>query len=280
MSVRWRRWVMDECQPGNNSKWILFVMADAVDEKGIFYRGIEWLSERSDMSIRTVQRKITHLIDKGYLDQTEKTSRGRRATFKLTGKLPEKEPLPLLQVYKKRDVTPANMADVNQSPTPDNMADVTPDNLTPTPDNLAGVHNIGINHIKPYRNQTREIPPHPPSPNGRENLPKRAAVIADSDDDENINNVIHWINKTYPELVRTWTASFEFAPSDDFLRRGFKSRRKIGKGFPQAHITFMQNKTIERPEKYLVVRSNPEKKSLIERDLDTPEAIKKVDRLL
>ena len=57
MSVRWRRWVMDECQPGNNSKWILFVMADAVDEKGIFYRGIEWLSERSDMSIRTVQRK-------------------------------------------------------------------------------------------------------------------------------------------------------------------------------------------------------------------------------
>ena len=31
MSVKWRKWVMDECQPGNNSKWILFVMAAAVD---------------------------------------------------------------------------------------------------------------------------------------------------------------------------------------------------------------------------------------------------------
>jgi len=254
MSVKWRKWVMDECQPGNNSKWILFVMADAVDEKGIFYRGIEWLSERSDMSIRTVQRKITHLIDKGYLDQSEKTSRGRRATFKLTGKLPEKEPLPLLQVYKNRDVTPAILADVNQIPTPAILADVTPDNLTPTPDNLADVHNIGINQIKPYRNQTGEIPPHPPSPNGRENLPKRAAVIADSDDDENINNVIDWINKTYPDLMHIWERDFKAPPSADCLSAIYEHRGNIGDGFPAAHIGFMKSQNVTTPDIYLVKR--------------------------
>ena len=267
-------------------------MADAVDEKGIFYRGIEWLSERSDMSIRTVQRKITHLIDKGYLDQTEKTSRGRRATFKLTGKVPdpiyepdtadddfirfdpvepdgqplrapdvpnvkpqqEKGPLPLLQVYKNRDVTPANMADVNQSPTPDNLADVTPDNLTPTPDNLAGVHNIGINQIKPYRNPTEEIPPPPPPPNGRENLPKNTAVDSADDDDENINNVIDWINKTYPDLMHIWERDFKAPPSADCLSAIYKHRGNIGDGFPAAHIGFMKSQNVSTPDIYLVKR--------------------------
>ena len=209
MSVKWRKWVMDECQPGNNSKWILFVMADAVDDHGLFYRGTRWLAHQADMPERTVQKKIKHLIQKGFIRRVERTARGRRATYLLT------------------ELTHADTADA-------------------------------LHYKRTLLNLTgnRTVKTHPlPSPNSRENLPKNTAVdSADDDDDENINNVIDWINKNYPDLINIWERDFKAPPSADCLSAIYEHRGKLGDGFPAAHIGFMKSQNVTTPDIYLVKR--------------------------
>ena len=236
MSVRWRRWVMDECQPGNNSKWVLFVMADAVDDHGLFYRGTRWLAHQADMPERTVQKKIKHLIQKGFIRRVERTARGRRATYLLT------------------ELTHADTADVNQNPTHADTADVTHADTALTHADTADA----LHYKRTLLNLTgnRTVKTHPlPSPNSRENLPKNTAVdSADDDDDENINNVIDWINKTYPDLMHIWERDFKAPPSADCLSAIYEHRGKLGDGFPAAHIGFMKSQNVTTPDIYLVKR--------------------------
>ena len=209
MSVKWRKWVMDECQPGNNSKWILFVMADAVDDHGLFYRGTRWLAHQADMPERTVQKKIKHLIQKGFIRRVERTAR-------------------------TADVTHADTA-LTHADTADAL------HYKRTLLNLTG---------------NRTVKTHPlPSPNSRENLPKNTAVdSADDDDDENINNVIDWINKNYPDLINIWERDFKAPPSADCLSAIYEHRGKLGDGFPAAHIGFMKSQNVTTPDIYLVKR--------------------------
>ena len=236
MSLRWRRWVMDNCRPGNNSKWVLFVMADAVNDEGFFYRGTGWIAHQADMPERTVQKKIKYLIEKEYLHQTVKSSPGRRATYRLT------------------ELTHAESADVNHKLTHAESADVTHAESAPTHAESADASHYKNNYIEPKRNQT--INNHPlPSPNGGEILPKNTAVdSAEDDDDGNKNNVIDWINKNYPNLINIWERDFKAPPSANCLSAIYEHRGNIGEGFPAAHIEFMKSQNVTTPDKYLVKR--------------------------
>lgn len=235
MSVKWRKWVMDECQPGNNSKWILFVMADAVDDHGLFYRGTRWLAHQADMPERTVQKKIKHLIQKGFIRRVERTARGRRATYLLT------------------ELTHADSADVNQNPTHADTADVTHADTALTHADTADALHYKRTSLNLTGNRT--VKTHPlPSPNGHENLPKNTAVDSADDDDGNINNVIDWINKNYPDLINIWERDFKAPPSADCLSAIYEHRGKLGDGFPAAHIGFMKSQNVTTPDIYLVKR--------------------------
>tara|TARA_B100000949_G_scaffold228775_1_gene236786 strand:- start:301 stop:1086 length:786 start_codon:yes stop_codon:yes gene_type:complete len=235
MSVKWRKWVMDDCRPGNNAKWVLFVMADAVDEHGLFYRGTRWLAQRADIPERTVQKKIKYLIQKGFIRRVERTARGRRATYLLT------------------ELTHAESADVNQNPTHAESADVTHAESAPTHAESADASHYKNNLIEPNLIQT--INNHPlPSPNGGEILPKNTTVNAENDDDGNKNKVINWINNNYPDLINTWKRDFKAPPSATCLRAIYAHREKLGDGFPAAHIGFMKSQNVTTPDIYLVKR--------------------------
>ena len=85
-------------------------------------------------------------------------------------------------------------------------------------------------------------------------MPKNTAVDSADDDDGNINNVIDWINKNYPDLINIWERDFKAPPSADCLSAIYEHRGKLGDGFPAAHIGFMKSQNVTTPDIYLVKR--------------------------
>lgn len=115
MSIEMMNLVLERRDLQGTRRWVLAMLADRADERGMCWPGVNWLAKRTAVSRRSVQRAISELVSEGWLERHTNAGPASRA---------DRRPSMYRIILKRDDAT------VIPSDTPRGDTDDTPHGVT------------------------------------------------------------------------------------------------------------------------------------------------------